>query len=153
MATVGSLQNCANSIMIPNIPSWFSRKPVLTLPETPSQVSLEEKYVYHHAFLYNVTKTDCRNCIREPTTGSRRSSSSAIPLASPHDSTESLNPYEEAEEALDKHVEHVLRKRDKVRRTFKGFWAFVKTPIGAITAIYGFLCAFWGAGEIQKSRC
>ena len=24
---------------------------------------------------------------------------------------------------------------------------FVKTPIGFITAVYGFLVAFWGAGE------
>jgi hypothetical protein len=58
-----------------------------------------------------------------------------------------LTPHEKAEEALDKHVEHVLRKRDKVKRTLKGLWAFVKTPIGFITAVYGFLVAFWGAGE------
>jgi hypothetical protein len=30
----------------------------------------------------------------------------------------------------------------------RGLWAFVKTPMGAFTAIYGFLCAFWGAAIV-----
>ena len=28
---------------------------------------------------------------------------------------------------LDRHVDHVLKRRDKVRRVLKGTWAFVKT--------------------------
>ena len=31
------------------------------------------------------------------------------------------------EDALDQHVEDVLRKRDKFRRVMKGVWSFVKT--------------------------
>ncbi|WVQ96361.1 hypothetical protein IAU59_003466 [Kwoniella sp. CBS 9459] len=51
---------------------------------------------------------------------------------------------------LDKHVKHVLRqsKRQKIKRGLQGLWTFVKTPMGAITAIYGFLVAFWGAGIV-----
>lgn len=51
---------------------------------------------------------------------------------------------------LDTHVKNVLAssKRAKAKRAARGFWAFVKTPIGAFTAIYGFLCAFWGAAIV-----
>ncbi|KAK6909033.1 hypothetical protein I203_103043 [Kwoniella mangroviensis CBS 8507] len=51
---------------------------------------------------------------------------------------------------LDKHVKHILRssKRAKIMRGLKGVWAFVKTPMGFITAVYGFLVAFWGAGIV-----
>ncbi|OCF31246.1 hypothetical protein I316_07032 [Kwoniella heveanensis BCC8398] len=51
---------------------------------------------------------------------------------------------------LDRHVKHVLRqsKRQKIKRGLQGLWTFVKTPMGAITAIYGFLVAFWGAGIV-----
>jgi len=49
---------------------------------------------------------------------------------------------------LDHHVDGVLRCPSKLRRTFYGIWAFVKTPMGAFTAIYGFLCAFWGAAIV-----
>ncbi|KAF8592432.1 hypothetical protein K439DRAFT_1378530 [Ramaria rubella] len=49
---------------------------------------------------------------------------------------------------LDRHVGHVLRKQKKIRRTLAGVWSFVKTPMGVITAIYGFLVVFWGAAII-----
>ncbi|KAI0723244.1 hypothetical protein C8Q76DRAFT_722203 [Earliella scabrosa] len=54
----------------------------------------------------------------------------------------------EHENALDQHVEDVLRKRDRFRRVMQGVWSFVKTPLGFITAIYGFLVVFWGAGIV-----
>lgn len=54
----------------------------------------------------------------------------------------------EKDHELDRHVKDVLRKRDKARRIGKGVWQFVKTPMGAFTAIYGFLVAFWGAAII-----
>jgi hypothetical protein len=51
---------------------------------------------------------------------------------------------------LDKHVKNVLTssRRAKAKRAARGLWAFVNTPIGAFTAIYGFLCAFWGAAIV-----
>jgi hypothetical protein len=51
---------------------------------------------------------------------------------------------------LDAHVRHILSqsKRDAIKRTARGVWTFVKTPMGAITAIYGFLVAFWGAAIV-----
>lgn len=55
-----------------------------------------------------------------------------------------------SDDELDKHVRHILSasKKAKIKRGLRGFWAFVKTPMGAFTAIYGFLCAFWGAAIV-----
>ncbi len=36
----------------------------------------------------------------------------------------------------------------KAKRIGGGVWTFVKTPMGAFTAIYGFLVAFWGAAIV-----
>ncbi|TCD68204.1 hypothetical protein EIP91_011376 [Steccherinum ochraceum] len=52
------------------------------------------------------------------------------------------------EDNLDRHVEEVLRKRDKFRRTMRGVWSFLKTPMGILVGIYGFLIVFWGAGIV-----
>ncbi|EMD40777.1 hypothetical protein CERSUDRAFT_80431 [Gelatoporia subvermispora B] len=58
------------------------------------------------------------------------------------------DPLVEDEDLLDQHVEDVLRKRDRFRRVMQGVWSFVKTPLGVITAIYGFLVVFWGTGIV-----
>jgi hypothetical protein len=34
---------------------------------------------------------------------------------------------------LDQHVEDVLHRRDKFRRTMQGLWAYLKTPVGILT--------------------
>ncbi|KAL7282365.1 hypothetical protein ACG7TL_003835 [Trametes sanguinea] len=54
----------------------------------------------------------------------------------------------EYEDALDQHVEDVLTKRDQFRRVMQGVWSFVKTPLGIVTAIYGFFVVFWGTGIV-----
>ncbi|KAL1731005.1 hypothetical protein EV714DRAFT_209540 [Schizophyllum commune] len=52
------------------------------------------------------------------------------------------------EDALDRHVEDVMRRRARFKRIMKGVWSFLKTPIGVLTAIYGFLVVFWGAAIV-----
>ncbi|KDQ64600.1 hypothetical protein JAAARDRAFT_106770, partial [Jaapia argillacea MUCL 33604] len=49
---------------------------------------------------------------------------------------------------LDRHVEDILSKRQRFRRTMRGVWDFVKTRSQFITAVYGFLVAFWGAAIV-----
>jgi hypothetical protein len=62
----------------------------------------------------------------------------------------SVSDSTEEEDALDQHVKDVLKKSKKewLKRTLKGVWAFLKTPIGIITGIYGFLVVFWGAALV-----
>jgi hypothetical protein len=57
---------------------------------------------------------------------------------------------EEAEKdhELDAHVKDVLTRKDQIRRMLQGLWVFLKTPMGIITAIYGFLVVFWGAAIV-----
>ncbi|GLB33910.1 putative RNA pol II promoter Fmp27 protein [Lyophyllum shimeji] len=52
------------------------------------------------------------------------------------------------QDSLDRHVDDVLRRPSKFRRTMQGVWSFLKTPMGVITAIYGFLVVFWGAAIV-----
>ncbi|MCO5613935.1 hypothetical protein L7F22_068215 [Adiantum nelumboides] len=51
---------------------------------------------------------------------------------------------DEERDELDEHVRLVLSKKSKFHRGLKGFWAFVKTPMGFIMTLYGFLITFWG---------
>ncbi|KAF8826840.1 hypothetical protein HHX47_DHR5000618 [Lentinula edodes] len=71
----------------------------------------------------------------------------------PFPSVESARAAEEQgrpvlEDSLDRHVDDVMRRRDKIRRTLKGVWSFLKTPLGIVTGIYGFLVVFWGAAIV-----
>ncbi|KAL4241910.1 hypothetical protein ABKN59_000518 [Abortiporus biennis] len=97
IATVSTLTNAANSIVIPPL-SFYSRKPVVVLGE-PSATDVEKGERSHR-------------------------------------------------DALDRHVEDVLRKRDKFKRVMKGVWSFIQTPMGSIVALYGFLVVFWGTGIV-----
>ncbi|KDR83644.1 hypothetical protein GALMADRAFT_56550 [Galerina marginata CBS 339.88] len=56
--------------------------------------------------------------------------------------------FPEFEDSLDRHVDDVLNRPSKVRRTLMGVWSFLKTPMGIITGIYGFLVVFWGAAIV-----
>ncbi|KAF9008972.1 hypothetical protein BDQ17DRAFT_1422154 [Cyathus striatus] len=55
---------------------------------------------------------------------------------------------EEFEDSLDRHVDDVLKRPSKWRRTLMGVWAFLKTPMGIVAGIYGFLVVFWGAAIV-----
>ena len=57
----------------------------------------------------------------------------------------------EKDHDVDAHVRRVLKhqsKKDKAKEMLRGLWTFVKTPMGFITAIYGFLVVFWGAAIV-----
>ncbi|KAJ6628727.1 hypothetical protein B0H10DRAFT_1989020 [Mycena sp. CBHHK59/15] len=64
------------------------------------------------------------------------------------DEEQGPHPGKEYEDSLDRHVEDVLNKPSKFKRTMKGVWAFLKTPLGVITGIYGFCVVFWGAAIV-----
>lgn len=106
VATVSSLANAANSILIPPS-SFYSRKPVIALfyPSGRQGRGVESA---GHAQI----------------------------------------EFDDMDESLDRHVEDVLTGRSKVKRTLQGVWSFLKTPIGIITGIYGFLVVFWGAALV-----
>ncbi|KAF5344065.1 hypothetical protein D9758_008854 [Tetrapyrgos nigripes] len=52
------------------------------------------------------------------------------------------------EDSLDRHVDDVMKRRARIQRTLRGVWSFLKTPLGVIAAIYGFLVVFWGAAIV-----
>ncbi|SJL01855.1 uncharacterized protein ARMOST_05179 [Armillaria ostoyae] len=52
------------------------------------------------------------------------------------------------DDELDRHVDDVLRRPSKIRRSLKGVWSFLKTPMGIVAGIYGFCVVFWGAAIV-----
>lgn len=57
----------------------------------------------------------------------------------------------EEEHELDTHLRKVLQRqqrKEKLRAALKGLWAYLKTPMGVITAIYGINVVFWGAAIV-----
>lgn len=57
----------------------------------------------------------------------------------------------EKNDELDDHVRRVLAKKTKkqvAKEVLKGLWTYVKTPMGFVVAIYGFLVVFWGAAIV-----
>ncbi|TFY59690.1 hypothetical protein EVJ58_g5638 [Rhodofomes roseus] len=113
IATVATLTNAANAIVIPPL-DWYSRKPVVVLPRRRRK---------------KVAK-DRQSAAEKGQAGDKENSD------------------DEDEDNLDMHIEDVLRKRDRARRVMQGVWSFVKTPLGVVTAIYGFLVVFWGTGLV-----
>ncbi|KAF8663414.1 hypothetical protein AX16_000986 [Volvariella volvacea WC 439] len=53
------------------------------------------------------------------------------------------------ENTLDRHVEDILSRPSKFRRTLLGILSFIQTPMGIVTAVYGFLVVFWGAAIVM----
>lgn len=55
---------------------------------------------------------------------------------------------DQPEDALDAHIIELVQNRKQrrvamARRMWRGAWAFLKTPLGVVFAIYGFLVVFW----------
>ncbi|EPT03734.1 hypothetical protein FOMPIDRAFT_1158598 [Fomitopsis schrenkii] len=121
IATVATLTNAANAIVIPPL-DWYSRKPVVVLPSRSKQQRRQ-------------AARDRASAAEQGQAGEKG------PLA------EGVEEDEE-EDNLDMHVEDVLRKRDRLRRVMRGVWSFVKTPLGVVTAIYGLLVVFWGTALV-----
>ncbi|KAJ7507925.1 hypothetical protein B0H11DRAFT_151014 [Mycena galericulata] len=71
------------------------------------------------------------------------SSPSTVDLADPED-----RPGKEYEDSLDRHVEDVLNNPSKFRRTMKGVWTFLKTPLGILVGIYGFCVGSWLSSKL-----
>ncbi|EFI27723.1 hypothetical protein CC1G_14646 [Coprinopsis cinerea okayama7 len=89
--------------------------------------------------------TNAANSIVIPPTGlySRRP---VIVLSSPRRQGDKEKP--DYDDPLDSHVDDVLKSPSRIRRTLLGVWSFLKTPMGILTGIYGFLVVFWGAAIV-----
>lgn len=70
------------------------------------------------------------------------------PMVTLDDGPRDLETASVHEDALDRHVDDVMRRRARFKRIMKGVWSFLKTPIGVLTAIYGILVVFWGAAIV-----
>lgn len=172
VSTVNDLQNMTNSLLIPHLPQLWSRRPEVVLPEAPkSAPEPTGEFAEQQAALVSSARQRSGSRARSATVSSLFPPTSAAPTSarttekpiSPPIIEESSEEEEEAESLsediaeiekeheLDAHVKHVLlskSQKQKLKGVAKGVWTFVKTPMGMITAVYGFLVAFWGAAIV-----
>ncbi|RXK38019.1 hypothetical protein M231_04688 [Tremella mesenterica] len=177
VSTVNHLQNMSNSIFIPHLPQLWSRRPEVVLPETPAasiapadeyknrqepniprprRISISRPRSATVSRLYPPTAPLSARPITAPIPEAQSEESDEVAL--PRLDQDAENEYEleddiseiEKDHELDQHVRHVLSagRRAQLQRVARGVWTFLKTPIGAFAAIYGFLCAFWGAAIV-----
>ncbi|KAF9268077.1 hypothetical protein L218DRAFT_994842 [Marasmius fiardii PR-910] len=71
-----------------------------------------------------------------------------VMLSEPPSSATDVEKGKLLEDSLDRHVDDVMKRRARIRRSLMGVWSFLKTPMGIITGIYGFLVVFWGAAIV-----
>ena len=151
-----------NSIIVPHFPALWSRRPEVRIPESPENERSDETLIQEEQgdqvppMSSRRRSSTTRSNNRQPRSRSSTVSRMYPPAPQPDD-IQTIKPVRisshtsvEDDHELDTHVKNVLAssKRAKIKRGLRGFWAFVKTPIGAFTAIYGFLCAFWGAAIV-----
>ncbi|TKY86207.1 hypothetical protein EX895_005032 [Sporisorium graminicola] len=121
VSAAGHLSNIGNSLMFPNIPGLYDRRPVIDLPAQGVDS--------------NAASTEATLQLEE---GRPRTT---IPLA-----TASEKDHDDLH--LDAYVHELLTKKQKFKRAMQGVWAFLKTPVGVVAGIYGFLVVFGGAALV-----
>ncbi|ODN78261.1 hypothetical protein L202_03910 [Cryptococcus amylolentus CBS 6039] len=128
--------------------SWEGAHP-LAIPEEEPQPGVKEAPPMDDSALDTATS---KTTTQPPTALSKPSQShSSLSLSSQVDSLDLSQEQDAADHArIDRHIHHLLSssQKQKLRLALKGLWAFVKTPMGFVTAIYGFLVVFWGAAIV-----
>ncbi|TEB35642.1 hypothetical protein FA13DRAFT_1788259 [Coprinellus micaceus] len=92
--------------------------------------------------------TNAANSIVLPPLGFSRKPMIVLSSPRPRSKQDIEKHGEQFEDALDRHVDDVLKSPSKWRRMLMGVWSFLKTPMGILTGIYGFLVVFWGAAIV-----
>lgn len=174
VGTLGYLTNVQNSIFVPHIPSLYDRRPVHDLPRTrrrgstittlanrtsrrASQAESEGGESHRGASITSDLEQARRGSDDHAAVHRARPASvlsrvaSYVPGRKKEEHVEldkHIKEWEEMDDEerneLDEHVRLVLSKKSKFHRGLKGFYAFVKTPMGFIMTLYGFLITFWG---------
>ncbi|CBQ72734.1 conserved hypothetical protein [Sporisorium reilianum SRZ2] len=114
VSAAGHLSNIGNSLIFPNIPALYDRRPVIDLPAQEVDAT--------------AASTEATLQLEE----GRRSA--------PQQDHDDLH--------LDAYVHELLTKKQKFKRAMQGVWAFLKTPVGVVAGIYGFLVVFGGAALV-----
>ncbi|KAJ7781130.1 hypothetical protein B0H16DRAFT_1497172 [Mycena metata] len=133
----------------------------LSLVESPTAAGHDDNFDHHDDIVEHLdvidpqvatvaTLTNAANAILFPPSWHSRKPvvTLSAPTTGDEPDPEQALPGKEYEDSLDRHVEDVLNKPSKFRRTMKGVWAFLKTPLGVLAGIYGFCVVFWGAAIV-----
>lgn len=166
VGTVNHLQNMTNAIMFPPIPGLYSRRPNVCLSndddeDTVPTLASQPKPAKESKLRLGRHRAESAPVSLRPPLASQNSDEDLHRTATEDagiakvelDADDKLRAHvdEDMTHELDAHMRKVLlrrKRRDKLKSALRGLWAYLKTPMGIVTAIYGFLVAFWGAAIV-----
>lgn len=140
ISAITHLSNIANAIIFPPIPRLYNRAPIVAIPDLGEE---EEGRISSETLTTIAESTPVT-----PSELDQETQRLHAPPALTKSKTERAELTAKKPQNLDEHVKDVMRKRDMAKRGLKGVWAFLKTPLGVIVGIYGFLVVFFGAGLV-----
>ncbi|KAL1958614.1 hypothetical protein VTO42DRAFT_4211 [Malbranchea cinnamomea] len=164
VSTLTTLTNVQNSLFVPDLGRFVNRRPVyhFAAHPTPSEVREventpveneewavgereEERHEGHEEGQTELEATDGQTLERSYTNSTVRSdlSESRFAVLPEGISLEGWTTAEKRE--LNDHVRHMLRSnRSKFKRGMKGFWKYVKKPLGFLVTLYCVLITLFG---------
>ncbi|KAF7352701.1 hypothetical protein MVEN_01236000 [Mycena venus] len=126
-------------------PSSARRTPAST---SPVRGTVEELDIIDPGVGTITTLTNAANAILRPPSWHPHKPVNTFPLPTQEVVFDPQQSNHLQEDPLDRHIEDVPKKPSKFKRTMKGVWAFLKTPLGILVGIYGFCIVFWGAAIV-----
>ncbi|MBW0492770.1 hypothetical protein O181_032485 [Austropuccinia psidii MF-1] len=151
-----TLSHIKNSLFMPTIVNRFSKAPFIGSDEfdnveSSSKISSPQKSPNKPISPNPIVITS------SPSSSTSHHSNQNI-TPSTHQNSNSIHQLDQEEEKFDQHVLNIIKYTqpeaklslsiNHFKRIMKGIWAFVKTPMGIIFTIYGFLVVFWGAALV-----
>lgn len=161
VSTLTTLNNVQNSLFIPNLGWLYNRRPTYDL--TQSQNTSDEESSTENEFQEEEKQTDG---VTEADTGHLRPTVTRLTTTNtissvltgvseghnyavlPHGA--SLPGWTAEEKAmLNDHVRHLLKsRRERFKRSMRGFGRYIRKPLGFFVTLYAFLLTFWGTAWV-----
>lgn len=163
VSTLTTLNNVQNSLFIPNLGWLYNRQPTYDLSQSTSSDSSDEEagiaLGYPEQDVSQETEQGAHTTSR-PAELSRLNTSNTISsvltgmseghnyAVLPHGA--SLPGWTSEDKAvLNDHVRHLLHsRRERFKRSMRGFGRYVRKPVGFLVTLYAFLLTFWGAAWV-----
>ncbi|KAL9113724.1 MAG: hypothetical protein Q9227_002169 [Pyrenula ochraceoflavens] len=148
VSTLSTLTNVQNSLFVPSLGRLLNRRPTYRISEEPEKSRTIDKL---KASLKRIATSGEARDGKEKKTKSKEKPpplSDAQYAVLPDGETLEGWTYEEQKE-LDDLVRHMLHsRRARFKRSMKGFWQYVRRPLGLFITVYATLITLFGAAWV-----
>ncbi|EJD48784.1 hypothetical protein AURDEDRAFT_60593 [Auricularia subglabra TFB-10046 SS5] len=150
VATVTNLSDMQNSLFVPNLGAYLQRARPFRLTRPPPRPPVPDGSLISWSNLHPSMDFE-RNT--DGPAGSSSDTESVVRagefLVMPTGVVDWEALTEDERRELDEYVRYLLHsKKERLRRIWRGFKQYVKTPLGAFIVVYASLLTFWGAAWV-----